>query len=100
MSETKFVPFSVPRSREEEVPGRADQVRDETPAAAGRVSSVVAVGHQGAGATPEREAEDADGARDAEVEGAGRGLRLGAERLEEPAETAKTGEKDQSESCY
>ena len=91
MSETKVVPFSVPRSREEEVPGRADPVRDETPAAAGRVSSVVAVGHQGAGAAPEREAQDADGARDAEAQGAGRGLRPGAEGVEESAEAQKTG---------
>jgi hypothetical protein len=39
----------------------------------------------------EREAQDADGARDAEAEGVGRGLRSRTQGLEEPTQAKKTG---------
>ena len=39
----------------------------------------------------ERKAEDVDGARDSEAEGAGRGVRPRTQRLEEPTQAEKTG---------
>ncbi len=39
----------------------------------------------------EREAQDAHGARDAEAEGVGRGLRSRTQGLEEPTQAKKTG---------